>query len=65
VALAPGGEARRLFDEALSALPNPLPADDDKRAHALMGAVMPALRGRVPGRVVRRWIDETLGEVRP
>jgi glutamyl-tRNA(Gln) amidotransferase subunit E len=57
-------EARRLFEGAMASLPATLPTAVDKRAHALMGAVMPALRGRVPGRVVRQWIDETLGEAR-
>ena len=66
-------EAVRLLDEdtararlraALAGLPagwrDDLPADPDKREHALMGAVMPALRGKARGAAVRAWLKEEL-----
>ena len=60
--------ARRLVDEALAdtrAEGAPLlPAAGERRLHALMGAVMLRVRGRVPGRQVRAWIEETDKEAR-
>ena len=41
-------------------LPADLPADRRKRELLAMGAVMPALRGRVPGARVRAWLKEEL-----
>ena len=62
------GAARRRFDEALAAAKpaggRDWPDEPARRRQALMGAVMPALRGRVPGRQVQKWLDATLGEAR-
>ncbi len=61
-------EGRRLYGEALAAAlvdRNPTwPADEARPEHTLMGAVMPRLRGRVPGRLVRQWVGQTLKEAR-
>ena len=61
-------EARRLYEAALgTALADgaeALPADGARRAHALMGLVMPPLRGRVPGRLVREWVGAAIKEAR-
>jgi hypothetical protein len=61
-------EGRRLYDEALAAAladrSAAWPADGARHEHALMGAVMPRLRGRVPGHLVRRWVGQTLKEAR-
>jgi glutamyl-tRNA(Gln) amidotransferase subunit E len=60
--------ARQRFEEALAAARpaagREWPSEPARRRHALMGAVMPALRGRVPGRQVGQWLDETPGEAR-
>ena len=59
---------RGLFEAAFAAATGPgspaWPADGARRAQALMGAVMPALRGRVPGRTVRAWLETSLAEAR-
>ncbi|HPF71378.1 MAG TPA: Glu-tRNA(Gln) amidotransferase subunit GatE [Candidatus Krumholzibacteria bacterium] len=52
--------ARRRLRAALADLPAPLPADRERREHAAMGHVMPALRGAAPGALVRRWLKEDL-----
>jgi hypothetical protein len=60
---------RRLFGEALQdALVDAgadWPAEGERRLHALMGAVMRRLRGRVPGRLVCEGLGVSLKEVRP
>jgi glutamyl-tRNA(Gln) amidotransferase subunit E len=46
-------DAARACEDALAAVdPDGLPADAARRIEAVMGLVMPALRGRVPGREV-------------
>ena len=53
-------EARRRLRDAAAGLPTDLPADPPRRTDAAMGHVMPALRGLVPGALVRRWLEEEL-----
>ncbi|MFN2369941.1 MAG: hypothetical protein ABR506_02180, partial [Candidatus Krumholzibacteriia bacterium] len=52
--------ARQRLREALAALADPLPVDPRRRELVAMGHVMPALRGRAPGALVRRWLKEEL-----
>jgi glutamyl-tRNA(Gln) amidotransferase subunit E len=53
--------ARQRLREALAHLADdPLPADPRRRELVAMGHVMPALRGRAPGALVRRWLQEEL-----
>ena len=67
-------EGRAVFAETLETLADELldklPEDPAKREHAVMGLVMPRLRGRIPGRTVRGWVaagiaDEYSKEGRP
>ncbi len=57
---ADDAQARRLFAaawaDALADGGAGLPDEAARREHALMGRVMPRLRGRVPGRRVREWV---------
>ncbi len=57
VAPLPPDEARSIFAAADR---NALPADRHLAEHALMGRVMPQLRGRAAGAVVRTWVKEEL-----
>ena len=57
-AASPDPEARRLADTALAALPADGPGEPGRREEWTMGHVMRALRGRVPGRLVRAWLKE-------
>jgi glutamyl-tRNA(Gln) amidotransferase subunit E len=59
VTLEPGA-ARQRFTEAWDALPAGGPQEPRRRTHWIMGQVMGALRGQVPGRSVRLWIEEAL-----
>ncbi len=52
--------ARRLFDEALAALPAAGPRDPACKEDFIMKHVMPGLRGRIPGREVRAWVREVV-----
>jgi hypothetical protein len=53
-------EGRRAYAEALTTLPAGHPASPRQREDFTMGHVMPKLRGRVAGRVVRRWVREEI-----
>ena len=44
--------------EAIAALPADGPSGGPARTTWAMGHVMAALRGRVPGRQVRAWLEE-------
>jgi hypothetical protein len=65
---------RRQFDEALAgalaaggaggAGGAEWPAEGTRRTEALMGAVMPGLRGLVPGQLVREWLEGSPKEAR-
>jgi hypothetical protein len=65
---------RRQFDEALAgalaaggaggAGGAEWPAEGTRRTEALMGAVMPGLRGLVPGKLVREWLEGSPKEAR-
>ncbi|MBK9302445.1 MAG: Glu-tRNA(Gln) amidotransferase subunit GatE [bacterium] len=61
-AALPPREARAAFDaawaEAAAAPPSGLPEADGPRRRAIMGRVMPALRGRVSGRQAAAWLEE-------
>ncbi len=65
--LAPWSEARarQAFAAAVADLPPDLPVEPRRRELAMMGHVMPALRGRVAGRTVRRWIADHNQENQP
>ena len=55
----PEAAARRLFAEALAAVPAG-PREGRQGEDFVMGHVMRALRGRVAGRTVRDWVEEAL-----
>jgi Glu-tRNA(Gln) amidotransferase subunit E-like FAD-binding protein len=54
------GEGQEIFQQALQQVPPGGPTAGSPREHFVMGHVMPALRGRVPGRLVRAWVKEAL-----
>ena len=54
------GPGRDIFNEAMGRLPRGGPAPGPAREHFAMGHVMPPLRGRIPGRLVRTWVKEVL-----
>jgi hypothetical protein len=56
----PEDAARQRLAEVLGDLPDDLPPDPGKREHVVTGLVMNRLRGRVPGRTVRQWVQEAL-----
>jgi glutamyl-tRNA(Gln) amidotransferase subunit E len=64
VAAVAQATARKLFDrlraDVETAGRDPGPAGQPQRGQWLMGRVMRDLRGKVPGRVVRRWVEEVL-----
>jgi glutamyl-tRNA(Gln) amidotransferase subunit E len=51
---------RAWFDAIVRELPDDFVRHEDKRLHALMGQVMPKLRGRVAGKLVKQWAEEAL-----
>ena len=53
---------RQAFADAIAALPDDGPTDGPQREHFIMGCVMPALRGRIPGRTVRTWVRSWIEE---
>ncbi len=57
--------ARKVFTTALDDLPKDLPDDPHQRELAIMGLIMPSLRGRVAGRTIRCWIADHNQENRP
>jgi hypothetical protein len=54
-------EGREIFTRALKQLPPGGPTAGEAREHFVMGHVMRDLRGRVPGRRVRAWVQEATG----
>ncbi|PIE21975.1 MAG: Glu-tRNA(Gln) amidotransferase GatDE subunit E [Planctomycetota bacterium] len=52
--------AEKWFRSKVAEQPEDFVRHEDKREHALLGAVMPSLRGRVPGKTVRAWVKEVL-----
>jgi len=56
----PENEARARFDAGWTSLPEQLPTDPERRAHAATGILMKDLRGLVSGALVNRWTKEAL-----
>ncbi len=54
------GAGRKIFLETIKRLPPDGPQGDEQSEHFVMGHVMPELRGRVRGRLVRTWVKEAL-----
>jgi glutamyl-tRNA(Gln) amidotransferase subunit E len=53
-------EGRKVFQGVMGNLPPGGPTDGERRENFVMGNVMGALRGRIPGRLVRAWVKEDL-----
>ncbi|MFH1844666.1 MAG: Glu-tRNA(Gln) amidotransferase subunit GatE [bacterium] len=53
-------EGRQLFENLLQGIPETGPPDGELREIFVMGHVMQALRGRIAGQKVRRWVKEAL-----
>jgi glutamyl-tRNA(Gln) amidotransferase subunit E len=53
-------EGREIFQRTMKQLSPGGPATGEPRDNFVMGLVMPELRGRIPGRLVRAWVKEAL-----
>jgi hypothetical protein len=56
----PESEGRTLFARLVRQVPPDGPGTSPQREHFAMAHIMPALRGRMPGRLVWQWVREAL-----